>query len=402
MSAATQHIYHLGQLVEASAERTPHQTAFKFGQQSLSYRQMNNQTNAFAGLLYSWGIQKGDRIGILLPRSLHTAVAVHGTLKAGAAFVPLDPSAPVERISAICKNCGIRVLVSNLRLGKKLLGHLQSDHHIIGLIGLELENWPHFSIRWEDLPTVDIQKPDINILADDLAYIMYTSGSTGQPKGIMHTHYSGLAYAKLSAELYGVTSQDVVGNHCALHYDISTFGYFTSPLAGATTVIVSDAHTKFPVSLVQMVSEEQISIWYSVPLALIQMLKTGKLPDLDFTGLRWVLFGGEVFPNHLLAELMHLWPKARFSNVYGPAEVNQCTYYHLDSPPPDGEPIPLGKTWPNTEMLILDSEDKPVTDGEIGLLLIRSATMMRGYWQANGLNKKAFFHREIVPGMVET
>ncbi|MEM6395445.1 MAG: amino acid adenylation domain-containing protein [Bacteroidota bacterium] len=402
MSSSTRHPHHLGQLIDQAAERLPNQIAFKFGKQSMTYAQMREQTSALAGLLHSWGIEKGDRVGIYLPRSLKTAIAVHGCLKAGTAFVPLDPSAPLSRIASICKNCGIRALVTNDRLGNKLVDQLGEDHSISCLIGLESEGWTGNAITWGDISEANMPPPNIRILADDLAYIMYTSGSTGQPKGIMHTHRSGLAYAKLSAELYGLTSQDVVGNHCALHYDISTFGYFTAPLVGATTIIVSDAHTKFPMSLVQMVSQEKISVWYSVPLALIQMLNTGKLLDFDFDTLRWVLFGGEVFPSHLLAELMHTWPKARFSNVYGPAEVNQCTYHHLDTPPPEDEPIPLGRVWPNTEILIVDQDDQPVVDTEIGLLLVRSATMMRGYWQAPELNNKAFYRREVVPGMVET
>lgn len=402
MSNGNRYRHHLGQLIDFSAEKYPDQLAFKSGKQSLTYAQIKDQTDAFAKVLHEWGIKKGDRVGIYLPRSLHTAIAVHGTLKAGAAFVPLDPAAPISRIADICENCNIRVLATNERLGKKLNEQITKGQDLAGVVGYEPEHWSKNAISWAKLAKIEAPSVQVRILADDLAYIMYTSGSTGKPKGIMHTHRSGLAYAKLSAELYGVHKNDIVANHCALHYDISTFGYFTSPLVGATTIIVSDAHTKFPMSLIQMVSEEKVSIWYSVPLALIQMLSTGKLTDFDFKPLRWVLFGGEVFPSHLLGQLMRIWSQARFSNVYGPAEVNQCTFHHLDAPPPDHEPVPLGQVWPNTEILIVDENDQKVAEGEVGLLLVRSATMMRGYWEAADLNSQAFYRRELVSGMIET
>ena len=183
----------------------------------------------------------------------------------------------------------------------------------------------------------------VKILESDLAYIMYTSGSTGAPKGIMHTHHSGLSYAKLSTQVYDVKPSDRIANHAPLHFDISTFGYFSGPLASATTVIIPDAYTKLPASLSTLMEQEKISIWYSVPLALVQLLHNGVLEARDLSSLRWVLYGGENFMPKYIRSLMALWSNATFSNVYGPAEVNQCTFYHLNMPPESDGPIPIGK-----------------------------------------------------------
>jgi len=158
--------------------------------------------------------------------------------------------------------------------------------------------------------------------------------------------------------------------------------------------LVPESHKSFPVSLSQLMEKEKLSIWYSVPLALIQMLQRGVLQDRKLDSLRWVLFGGEPFPAKHLRSLMQLWDKATFSNVYGPAEVNQCTYFHLSQLPNEDEPIPLGHVWNNTEVLIVDENDVEVIDGDIGELLVRSATMMKGYWGNLELTQKAFYKRE--------
>ena len=177
---------------------------------------------------------------------------------------------------------------------------------------------------------------------------------------------------------------------------MSTLDYFAGPMVGATTVIIPEAYTKLPASLSQLVEDEKLTIWYSVPFALIQLALRGVLDQRDTSSIRWVLFGGEPFPPKHLYALMDLWPQARFSNVYGPAEVNQCTYYHVEGAAADREKaIPIGYVWENVEGLIVDDDDLPVEDGEVGELLIRAPTMMRGYWEAPELNARAFYERPV-------
>jgi amino acid adenylation domain-containing protein len=236
----------------------------------------------------------------------------------------------------------------------------------------------------------------------DLAYIMYTSGSTGMPKGLMHTHYSGLSYAQMSISTYDVHHQDRLSNHSPLHFDMSTFDYFSGPLAGATTVIIPEEYTKLPASLSKLIETEQLTIWYSVPFALIQLLLRGVLEARDLSRLRWVLFGGEPFPPKHLRALMAQWPQARFSNVYGPAEVNQCTFYHVPPIPKDSdEQIPIGEMCDNAEGLVVDASDQAVAPGQVGELLVRAPTMMRGYWGRPDLNLKVFYRRSVFPDYEE-
>lgn len=393
----------LAQTVDLAAERNPEQEAFRSLNRCLTYQQLSQQTNALAHLLRDHGVRRGDRVGVLTRRSLESAIAVHGSMKCGAAYVPLNPALPASRLSELLKFCQIRHLVSEPTLTKLVSEVVRLSPHLELIVGIpEPETSGQArTLSWLDCDQYPKERaPDLSMTEHDLAYIMFTSGSTGQPKGIMHTHHSGLAYAKLSAQTYSITAQDRLGSHSPLHFDMSTLGYFTCPLAGATTVLISEAHCKMPASLSSLIEKERLTLWYSVPFALIQLLLRGVLEQRDLSALRWVMFGGEPFPAKHLRALMDALPAARFSNVYGPAEVNQCTYHHLPSDW-NGDNVPIGKVWENSEGLVVDQHGQSVATGESGELLVRSPTMMLGYWGREDLNQAAFFRRERFPGYEE-
>lgn len=392
--------YLLTDSIEQSAKKFPDKDAFVCLNQSVTYAELNRQTSQLASLLVNRGVQKGDRVGIYLNRSLETAIAIYGIIKAGAAYVPLDPTAPAARTRFLIKDCDISFVVTNPSQRRELKAVLEEETSLKAIIGLS-QDWLVETISWDTVFEEEIVDLNRGLMDLDLAYIIYTSGSTGVPKGIMHTHRSGMAYAWLTADLYEITEADRLGNHCALHFDMSTLGYFTGPLVSATTIIATDAHTKMPASMAELIEKEQISIWYSVPLALIQMIQSGGLGEKSLPNLRWILFGGESFPSKYLRTLMGWLSHCSFSNVYGPAEVNQCTYYNLASAPQTDDPIPIGKVWSNTHGLIVNDEDEEVEEGELGELLIRSATMMHGYWKQPGLTAKSLYKRVAASGIEE-
>jgi len=354
--------------------------AFRCEGESRTFGQLETFSNQIAGALSDQGVSKGDRIGILLEPSLESADAVYGITKTGAAFVPLDPESPPNKLRSVIQHCGITHLISgkkHRRTIEAINGNDQLITHVIGIDELESVS----CLTWDDTRTAPRSfKPNSHSSTEDLAYIMYTSGTTGLPKGIMHSHRSGLGYARLSAELYGVSPLDRLGNHSPLHFDISTMGYLTAPFAGACTVIITSAYKLFPASLSQLIEDEELTIWYSVPFALTELLEKGVLADRDLSSLRWILFGGEPFPPKHLRSLLELLPNAIFSNVYGPAEVNQCTFKNFKSIPDTDKPIPLGNIWSETEAMIVDEYNNEVTLGETGELLISSVTRMLGYW----------------------
>jgi amino acid adenylation domain-containing protein len=397
-------IYLIPHGIDRSAEHFPDKEAFRFSGQSLTYAQLVRRSNALARMLQEQGVTRRDRVGIYLNKSLESAVSVYGIMKAGAAYVPLDPLAPVSRLAFVLQDCQIRHLVSEEGKRANLQAMAQDGVALDSVVGLSGQNdLPFREITWADVEAMPGESPpQVTLVEHDLAYIMYTSGSTGTPKGLMHTHYSGLSYAQMSISTYDVDHQDKLSNHSPLHFDMSTFDYFSGPIAGATTVIIPEEYTKLPASLSKLMETEGLTIWYSVPFALIQLLLRGVLEERDLSRLRWVLFGGEPFPPKHLRALMAKWPQARFSNVYGPAEVNQCTYYHVPPIPEDSdEQIPIGQMCDDAEGLVVDADDQAVSPGQVGELLVRAPTMMRGYWGRPELNQKVFYRRSVFPDYEE-
>ncbi len=387
--------YLISQAVTQTAERHPDRPAVCFSRQCLTYGELEARSNSLARLLQEQGLQRGDRVGIYMNKGLESAVALYGIMKAGGAYVPLDPFAPIGRVAFVLRDCGIRHLVSKDAKLEALRQVFSEGCSVEFLLGVSAQDdLPAHCTPWEEIYSMPPQPLEIQLTEQDLAYILYTSGSTGVPKGIMHTHRSGLSFAEWAADTYGLTGEDRLSNHAPLHFDLSTFDFFAGAVAGATTVIVPEALTKFPADMSRLMQTERITVWYSVPFALIQLMQHGALASRDLSALRWILFAGEVFPTKHLRQLMAMLPGVRFSNLYGPTETNVCTYYHVTSLPPDSdEPIPIGKACANVEALVLDLDDKPVAPGEVGELLIRGGVVMKGYWGQPEKTAQGFYRR---------
>lgn len=391
--------YLLHQAVIRAAETTPQQEALRCHGQSLSYAELAQRAASLARLLLAHGVQRGDRVGIYLPKSLESHVAVYGIMMAGAAYVPLDPFAPVARTSFVIRDCGIRWLATGEEKRANLPAILAAQPGLACLLGVAPgDDLTAPAIPWDQVWAEPAELPDLGLTEMDLAYILYTSGSTGDPKGIMHTHRSGLAFAQWAAATYDLRAEDRLSNHAPLHFDLSTFDLFAGALAGATTVIIPEAVTKFPASVARLMVDERISVWYSVPFALIQLLQRGNLPARDLSALRWVLFAGEVFPTKHLRSLMAALPGPRYSNLYGPTETNVCTYYHVDALPEDSdETVPIGIVCENAHGLVVDADGQPAPAGQVGELVIRGPIVMRGYWGRPDMSERGFLRHEVFP-----
>ena len=394
--------YLIHHALDRSADRNPDATAFRFEDEELSYAQCVTRTNQLARTLVEQGVRRGDRVGIFLHKSLESAIAIYGIMKAGAAYVPIDPRLSAESVAHIVRECGCRHIVSadsKLSVLEKAVSS-ESVDAVIGVSVTDNDSCFH-QVSWQSVSEMPGDDPTAvpALSENDLAYVMYTSGSTGKPKGIMHTHRSGLSYAKMAAKVYGIDAKDILSNHSPLHFDMSTFDYFSGPLSGATTVIVPEEYMMLPASLSELIQDERITIWYSVTTALVDLLLRGDLDNRDLTCLRWVNFGGESFPPTHLKNLMHKLPGARFSNVYGPAEVNQCTFFHVPPTPNqyDDHFVPIGRAWEIASSLVLDANDNVVTPGEPGELLIASSTRMQGYWNDQERTDAGFYHHHPRP-----
>ncbi|MEM8619077.1 MAG: amino acid adenylation domain-containing protein [Actinomycetota bacterium] len=380
-------------------------TAVADGTQTLSWTEYDRRIGQLATVLRDGGVRRGDRVAVHLTKSVDSFCAVHAVIRAGAVNVPLDPLAPVAAVAAVAADAAPAALISDARAAvlRPLTEELRPS-----LLVMPTRNDPPTDGGHRRVATAVAIEAAIPMVADDEgdphnpAYIIYTSGSTGRPKGIVHTHASALAYARAAVDLYELRPSDRHANIAPLHFDQSTFELYAAPLAGASVLVVPDAVMRFPASLGQLVAEQRVTVWYSVPYLLMQLLERGGLDDRDLSSLRWVLFGGEAFPPTSLAELMHRLPRCRFSNVYGPAEVNQCT--HFEPRHPLDEAVPIGAPWSAAELVVVSPDGPPgaaatVADGAAGQLLVASPTMMSGYWQREDLTSAVIVDRTDRPGV---
>ena len=392
-------IYLLPHLLEQAVARDPDHAALRYRGESLSYGELRSRASALAHALIDDGVAPGDRVGILAPKGFESAVALYGIMAAGAVYVPLDPTAPDSRVEFVMRDCGISRIVCSAAKQQTIADLHEGGVPIDSAFGVEAAG-PFRSTSWEEIDAFPSVPPAIATTEQDLCYILYTSGSTGTPKGIMHTHRSALAWAELTTAVYELSPEDVISNYAPLHFDLSTLDYFGGARAQATTVIIPEEYTRFPASLAGLIEEERMSVFYTVPLALVRLAAPGILDGRDLSQLRLVLFGGEPMPLKHLRTIMHKVPDAEFVNVYGPTETNGCTHFPVPAPPAeDDDPLPIGRPYPNVTTLVLDPAGNPVDVGETGELMVRAPTMMRGYWGRADLNAKAFYERNEHGGL---
>jgi amino acid adenylation domain-containing protein len=370
----------LSDLLDRCAELRPGDDAVGDGRDRLDWATYRDRAATLADVLGRAGVGAGDRVGIHLPKSVDSFVAVHAVLRAGAVVVPVDWFAPPGYAESLLADAGASALIT-VATGDRLAA-------VRGTVDVVVDPRETGDVVTRAAPPGPGRSPH------DPAYIIYTSGSTGRPKGIVHTHASALAYATLAADTYGLDAQDRLANIAPLHFDQSTFELYAAPLVGAFVLVVPDAMLRFPASLSTLLADERITVWYSVPYAITQLVERGALDERDLSSLRWVLFGGESFPLPSLVASMGRLPHARFSNVYGPAEVNQCTFHHLDRPPDHDAPVPIGRPWEGAELLIVDEDGDPTVAGEVGELWVASSTMMREYWAREDLTSAAVVERD--------
>jgi len=359
--------------VDGSAE------ALTDGRTSLTWTGYVEGAARVAAALVAVGVVPGDRVVVRMLKSVQAFVAVHGVLQAGGVVTPIDPLAPTNHAISVASDAGAIVGLCDQRSRLGLLAPDGPLEHVID---------PSEVMAGDDA----VVPVDVTIRPEDPAYIIYTSGSTGLPKGIVHTHASALAYATAAAQEYELDGNDRFANIAPLQFDQSTFELYTATLVGAAVVVVPDVMLRFPASLSKLVADQRVSVWYSVPFILEQLVERGVLDERDLSALRWILFGGEVFAPERLDGLRRHVPNATVSNVYGPAEVNQCTRHDV-APGDELDPeVPIGAAWSAAECRLVDPDDLHDTlDGPaVGRLLVCTATAMVGYWQRPDLTDRAF------------
>jgi len=369
--------YLLQHLLAESAASRPDRPAVSSAGCQLSYEELDRLSNRVARALVRSGVASGDRVAILAPKSAAAVIGLYGVLKAGACYVPLDTKAPAQRLDYVVRDCGAAVIIADQARAA------QAAELVSGL------PWPGTVLvtepASEEFAAVAAEPADPLgadlAIESDLAYILYTSGSTGLPKGVMISHRNSLTFVEWAAAAAALTAEDRVCSPAPLHFDLSVFDVFATCRAGACLTVLPDGTTTFPVSIASWIEHERLTVWYSVPSVLTLLACFGSLAKFDLGALRTIIFAGEVFPPKYLARLMAELPHCRYLNWYGPTETNVCTAFEVPAGEADAGPVPIGTACANTEVFAVTADGRRVSaPGEEGELYVRGPGLMRGYW----------------------
>ena len=360
------------QLFEAQVERTPDAVALVFSDQQLTYLQLNERANQLAHYLQSMGIGPEELVGLCVHRSPEMVVGLLGILKAGGTFVPLDLSYPSERLAFMLEDAKVSLVLTQHRLVEKLLDSITK------VVCLDTE--------WQDIAQQSEQNPVNQVTPEHLAYVMYTSGSTGVPKGVSVVHRSVVRlvketnYAKLSAE-------EVFLQLASIAFDASTFEIWGCLLNGGRLVIMPP-HTPSLPELAQAVEQHQVTtLWLTA--SLFHLIIDQQIKELK--NVRQLLAGGDVLSVPHVQRVVEQLPRLTLINGYGPTENTTFTCCcPITQPFQVQVSVPIGRPIANTQVYLLDEQLQPVPMGVPGELYTSGDGLSRGYLNRPELTASKF------------
>jgi amino acid adenylation domain-containing protein len=387
----------LPDLLTLQAERRPDAVAVVFRGAATNYGTLERTANRLARGLTATGCQRGDRVALLLSKSPKALTAMFGTLKADGIYVPIDTASPTARIQRILNQCECRCLLAESTTAPLLSelirnGGLTPIPRILwmdngGGVDCEVESTP-----WEFIEGLSDSRVESFGGSFAPAHVLFTSGSTGMPKGVVITHANVIHFIKWAVAYFGITRQDRISGHPPLHFDLSTFDIYGTIAAGAQIHLLPPEASLLPHRLAEFIREHELTQWFSVPSALLPMAKYDVLGQNDFPALRRLLWCGEKFPTPALTYFMKRLPRVAFFNLYGPTEATiASSYYRVPRcPEHDHVEIPIGKACPGESLLVLDRQLKPTPPCEVGDLYIAGVGLSPGYWNDPVKTAEAF------------
>jgi amino acid adenylation domain-containing protein len=344
--------------------------------ESLTYGELAETAAKVATILRRLGVRPGDTVAVRAPKSARVVGSFYGIMQAGAAYVPIDPLAPPERANYIIRDSGAAALVSTSASFRELEPELGA-----AVAKLLLDDVTPGAIGWASVQNATLASAHPGT-ESDLAYILYTSGSTGRPKGVMITHRNALTFVDWCVAKFGPRSEDRFASHAPFHFDLSIHDLYVACSVRASVHLLPAEEAYFPASVDTFIRDRDITVWYSVPTALIRLVQylIGRGESDPYPHLRLLHFAGEVYPIKEVGRLRSMMPSARLFNLYGPTETNVCTYYEVIGPELEGRSsLPIGRACENTNVFAVAEDGHLVGEGEEGELWVRGPGVMGGY-----------------------
>lgn len=377
--------------LDRSAEKFPDKTAFADEKKEITFREMRAQARALATQMLARGLFKKPVV-IYLEKGVDVLVSFMGAAYSCNFYSPIDIDMPASRVNKILEVLQPALVVTTAELRETFEGYAYEGEYLI------FEEAAHAGADDEMIEAARGKGIDT-----DLLYVLFTSGSTGVPKGVTINHRSVIDYIDWVTETFDITEQDSFGNQAPFYFDNSILDIYSTLKSGATTYIIPKNLFAQPVLLLEYLKEKKINTIFWVPSALIVVAKLKAFRNVDLSDtLQRVLFCGEVMPNKQLNVWRKFLPNVLYANLYGPTEITDaCTYYVVDRKFADDEPLPIGIPMANTDILILNEKNEPVTDDETGELCVRGTSLSMGYYNNPEKTREAFVQNPLNPCVPE-
>ena len=389
--------------VREQAELRPDAIALVMGEQQITYGQLEESTNRLARLLRAIGCKRGDRIGFAIPKSPVAITVILGILKADCIHVPIDTASPAPRVAKILATSEPRYILAT-GTAVALLDELFAQKSLRDSIrvGWMETSEPAFAnltpgFVYDDLNSYSGEPLAYLNSEQDVAHILFTSGSTGEPKGVSITHQNVIYFLEWATRYFDINPSDRISCHPPLHFDLAYFDIFGAFAKGAQVHLIRPELNLLPNKLTDFIRTSGLTQWFSVPSVLAYIAKLDVLEFNHFPELKRLLWCGDVFPTRALIYWMKRLPTVTFTNLYGPTEATiASSYYTLPRCPSDEHaPIPIGRACDGEQLLILDEKLQPVSPEKVGDLYIGGVGLSPGYWRDPEKTAAAFIHSNL-------